>query len=337
VGLTRYEDRSYKRYTHSMKIVEPGQFDSQPWQDSCSPCHPGLSQDELTSYIEDLQATGEELILETSAAILAADARVDYTGSLVPSANKALFDRAFNNYTLANGESSGGFHNPGYTQAGLNKAIQLADSVGGSFALVTGSSSVSLGNLAFVSGKVADGDATGANGATLQLLDGAVVVGTTAADANGNFAFTISPTATKVYRVKWARCADPIADLYSGYVTVTVTGAVAPPIGVPSSITISTNRTSVTHGQTAYLSGLATPSPGIIGKNMHADVRKPGRSYWSYSSARTIYANPSGAAAWMYKYLFKAGMATGTYYFKAVYDAGTYDPSTSGIVSVTLR
>ncbi len=330
VGLTRYEDRSFKRYSHAMKIVEPGQFGSKPWQDSCSPCHPGLSQDELTSYIEDLQAVGEELTAEASAAIVAAAPRTD-------GAKATLLNRAWTNYAFAGGESSGGFHNPTYTQAGLKKAVQLADSVGGSFALVTGSSSVSLGNLAFVSGKVADGDTTGADGATLQLLDGAVVVGTTSADANGNFAFTLAPTATKSYRVKWARCGDAAADLYSGFVTVTVTGVVVPPTGLPSSITIATNRTSVTTGQIAWLSGLATPTPGMVGKNMHVDVKKPGKTYWSYSSNRTIYANTSGAAAWMYKYLFKAGMAKGTYQFKAVYDGPTFDPSVSGIVSVTLR
>jgi hypothetical protein len=339
VGLTRYEDRSYKRYSHSMKIVEPGQFGSQPWQDSCSPCHPGLSQEELTSYIEDLQATQTELVAEATAAVLAAKTRVGYVAVVgAVNANDTLFDRSTNNIKAANAEGSGGFHNPGYTQAGLNKAIQLADSIGGAFALVTGSSSVSLGNLAFVSGKVADGDTTGAGGAALQLLDGAVVVGSTTADTNGNFAFTLAPTATKSYRVKWARSGDPITDLYSGYVTIVVTGVVTPPpAGIASSISISTNRTSATIGSTAYLSGFVTPSPAIIGRNMHVDVKKPGRSYWTYSSARTIYANGSGNAAWMYKYLFKTGMTKGIYYFRAVYDAGTYDPSQSGIVSVSLR
>jgi hypothetical protein len=70
---------------------------------------------------------------------------------------------------------------------------------------------------------------------------------------------------------------------------------------------------------------------------MHVDVKKPGKSYWTYSSARTIYSNSSGQAAWMYKYLFKTGMTKGVYYFKAVYDGGAYYPSTSGVISVTLR
>jgi hypothetical protein len=39
----------------------------------------------------------------------------------------------------------------------------------------------------------------------------------------------------------------------------------------------------------------------------------------------------------MYKYLFKTGMTKGIYYFRAVYDAGTYAPSQSGVVSVSLR
>jgi hypothetical protein len=314
-----------------MKIVEPGMFDSQPWQDSCSPCHPGLSQDELTGYIEDLQAIGDDLSADASAAIVAANLRVD-------SAKSTIINRAWTNFAFAGAEGSGGFHNPGYTQAGLRKAVQLADSIGGSFSLVAGSSSIPVGNLAYVAGQVRDGDTSGASGAQLQLLDGAAVVGTTLADTNGNFSFMLSPATTKSYRVKWLRCGDSAADMLSGYVTITVTGVVAPPsVGGPSTITISTNRTSVTIGGVATLSGFITPSPAMVGQIMHVDVKKPGRSYWTYSSNRGVLLNPSGQAAWSYKYLFKTGMTKGTYAFRAVYDAGAYDPSQSGIVYVSLR
>ena len=106
--------------------------------------------------------------------------------------------------------------------------------------------------------------------------------------------------------------------------------------GVATPSTITTNLTTATIGSTAYLSGYAYPTPDMIGRNMHVDVKKPNKSYWAYSSARTIYSK-SGVAAWMYKYLFKVGMFKGVYQFKAVYDAPGFAPSQSGNVSTSLK
>jgi FtsP/CotA-like multicopper oxidase with cupredoxin domain len=103
-----------------------------------------------------------------------------------------------------------------------------------------------------------------------------------------------------------------------------------------STITITTNRATATLGSTAYLSGQVTPSPEAIGHAMHVDVKRPGRAYWSYSSARTIYSR-YGVATWMYKYLFKTTMPKGTYLFRAFYDGPLFAPSSSTIVSVSLR
>ena len=115
-----------------------------------------------------------------------------------------------------------GAHNPPYILAGLKKAEQLAESVGGSFYGMGASISILPGNIGFVSGQVLNGDGTGAAGAALTLLDGASSAGNTVADANGNFAFMVAPSSTRSFRVKWARSSDTIADLYSGYQTITV-------------------------------------------------------------------------------------------------------------------
>lgn len=84
---------------------------------------------------------------------------------------------------------------------------------------------------------------------------------------------------------------------------------------IPTSITIATSTRSTTIGRTATLSGAVTPI-STIGVNIVVYVMKPGKSYWSYSSNRTVYSL-GGAPAWLYKYTFKAGMARGTYRFKA--------------------
>jgi hypothetical protein len=83
-----------------------------------------------------------------------------------------------------------------------------------------------------------------------------------------------------------------------------------------TSITIKTNATSTYIGKTPILSGAVTPS-AMIGRNIVVYVQKPGKSYWTYSSNRTVYSL-NGSPSWQYKYYFKPGMAKGTYKFKAV-------------------
>ena len=95
-------------------------------------------------------------------------------------------------------------------------------------------------------------------------------------------------------------------------------------------ITIRSSRFSVSPGQQAVLSGLLDDA-ATVGQVMHVDVKKPGKTYWTYSSNRRIYS--SGArAAWLYKYTFIRGMTRGVYRFRAVY--GRLYSSTVG---VTLR
>ncbi|HEX9092578.1 MAG TPA: hypothetical protein VF902_01215, partial [Coriobacteriia bacterium] len=95
----------------------------------------------------------------------------------------------------------------------------------------------------------------------------------------------------------------------------------------PTSITIKTNATTSRIGGIPILSGLVTPS-GLVGKNIVVYVKKPGKSYWTYSSNRTVYSR-YGVPSWQYKYYFKKGMAKGIYVYKA------FVPTMLGFVAST--
>jgi photosystem II stability/assembly factor-like uncharacterized protein len=108
-----------------------------------------------------------------------------------------------------------------------------------------------------------------------------------------------------------------------------------------SAITIKTTATKAVHGSAPILSGAVTPF-GMIGRNIVVWVKKPGKSFYSYSSNRTAY-QLGGGAAWYYKYTFKNGMKTGVYYFRASAPAPGFEtsigylPSTTGVISIRLR
>ena len=103
----------------------------------------------------------------------------------------------------------------------------------------------------------------------------------------------------------------------------------------PTSITIKTNATTARTGSVPILSGVVTPF-SLVGKNIVVYVKRPGKTYFSYSSNRTVY-NRYGVASWQYKYYFKPGMAKGYYVFKASVPAYPgYLVSTSP-TTVTIR
>jgi len=116
-----------------------------------------------------------------------------------------------------------------------------------------------------------------------------------------------------------------------------VAQAPVPATGTATSLTALTSVTSVRLGNTAVLSGAATPF-GTVGTNMVVYVMKPGKTYWSYSSRRTIFSL-RGAAAWWYRYLFVSGLPRGTYRFKGCYpgSTGLLASSSSQVVSIALR
>ena len=106
---------------------------------------------------------------------------------------------------------------------------------------------------------------------------------------------------------------------------------------MPTSITIRTNATTARIGNIPILSGSVTPT-STIGENIVVWVKKPGKTYWSYSSNRTVY-NRYGTAAWLYKYYFRPGMVRGIYTFKSTVSAtaGFATSTSPGTVSIRLR
>ena len=81
----------------------------------------------------------------------------------------------------------------------------------------------------------------------------------------------------------------------------------------------------------------------MIGVNMVVYVMKPGKTYWTYSSNRTVYTFAGSPASWLYPYYFKPGMARGYYKFKAVAPApgfassAGFGTSTSSIITIRVR
>ncbi len=107
---------------------------------------------------------------------------------------------------------------------------------------------------------------------------------------------------------------------------------------VQSTVTIATSATSARIGGVPILSGWITPNDAV-GKLMVVYVKKPGKSYWTYSSNRVVYLW-RGQAAWQYKYYFKPGMTKGYYVFKArlLEAPGLYTMSESpNTVTIRLR
>ena len=104
-----------------------------------------------------------------------------------------------------------------------------------------------------------------------------------------------------------------------------------------TSLTIKTSPSSTRRGSSVALSGVLTA--GSIGDPVVVDVQKPGSGRWSYSSKRLAYAKSGAAgAAWWYRYSFLTKGKTGTYSFRARFDATTYrNASMSGTIRVTVR
>ena len=179
--------------------------------DSCSKCHGGQDRSELQDAIEGWQADATAAADAAAAAITAAQTRSEFSLTDPNNAGYILSGRATWNYKVLGADGSTGVHNPEYIIAGLEKAVQLAKSVGGSIALDAPPSVLPGVNL-FVSGKAINGDGTPAAGAVLKLwADGAVYgngngssATVTAAD-NGSFAFLVQQADATTYSVQWIR------------------------------------------------------------------------------------------------------------------------------------
>jgi hypothetical protein len=119
---------------------------------------------------------------------------------------------------------------------------------------------------------------------------------------------------------------------------VNVSASFAKTVNIPTSLTISSTATSVTRGKQFILSGLMTPTPGTVGVNVIVWVKKPGKSYYSYSSNRTVYAGVGGVASWQYKYNTLKMQPKGTYRFYVSFIAnGTYLASHSVTKTISFK
>jgi Cytochrome c552. len=205
------------RISHGMKPMLPG--DAKTWnaaanaasvaagkapvyegKDSCTKCHPGLTADQLQAKVNDGQGGGWQNVAKDEAAkvataITAAQTASEFSMTDSSKPGYVLVGRATWNYMVWQQDSSGSVHNPPYVMAGLQKAEQLAMSVGGKFAFFGGSASILPGGTGFVSGKVVNGDGSGAAGAMIKLSTGV----TTTADALGGFTFIVTQDVATSY------------------------------------------------------------------------------------------------------------------------------------------
>ena len=295
-GLDRYADRSYKRYSHRMFIMRPGDAEAwglAPWGDSCSPCHAGETQAQLETNLDGWQSAANDLADDANAAIHEALDRGVSAGSVGDAANGEgnLVMRAASNVALFNTDSSQGAHNPPYIQAGLAKAVKLAKSAGGSIT-VAAPATVGSNALFGVSGVVHNGDNTDAAGAVVELYVGATRIATEVTNDTGNYAFICDQTSGTTYRVAWIRSSQPVSDL-SASVAVAMSPASIPP-AIDTDLSMSINRQSAKRKRVFTVSGELHAGAGdadVAGATILIQVKKSGRGY---STVGTVVTGADG-------------------------------------------
>jgi hypothetical protein len=268
--LPRYADRSWKRYSHRMFIMRPGDAKAwglAPWGDSCSPCHAGETQDQLEANIVAWQADAAALA-NTASSTIAAQVTAHHN---VAAGDLDLLQRASANLSLFVQDSSGGAHNPPYEKAGLTKAVALAKSAGGTISI---SAPASAGNMALfgIQGTVMNGDGTAAAGVTVNLYNGATPLGTSVSDAAGNYSFAQAQAVAKTYTVKWARSSQAVSDL-SASASVNMASAVTK---IDTDMTLDINRASAKRTVKYTISG--SLSPAFAGATVVITYTTPGGS-----------------------------------------------------------
>jgi len=322
-GLPRYEDRSYKRYSHRMFIMMPGDAESwglAPWGDSCSPCHAGETQSQLQANIDNWQDTAADLAADVTAEINAAVARGDNVaaGEVDPpkpaSPNPPPFLQ----------EHPGGPHHPPRDHPPPEKAVELATFAGGHIDVMA-PLSVGANQLFAIAGEVELGDDSAAEGVTVTLWDGATKVGTSVTDDEGNFAFAYAMTADKTFTVKWARSSQSVSD-----VTETFEVEVEK---IPTVLTLTRSSSSIVHGTRVTFSGELNPDP-----NAEVDVRlqykRPGSSTWV--TWRTVQTDLDGNYSTVWGTSTRTTL--GTWSWRAYYGGNaTYAADYSPAVTVRVR
>lgn len=104
----------------------------------------------------------------------------------------------------------------------------------------------------------------------------------------------------------------------------------------PTTIGISTNATAVTRGKSFILSGVVSPTI-LVGTSIQVMVKYPTKSFYSYSSARTVYMNGS-LPSWWYRYKTLTSQPAGAYKFYAFVPASAnFLYAQSPTLNVTFR
>jgi hypothetical protein len=308
-------NRNANRISHGMKPMLPG--DAETWmtaagasymgEDSCSKCHGGETRSQLQANIDTWQGEAAAAAADAGAAITAAQADPAFPLTDPTSPDYMLAGRATWNYKAYVNDASGGVHNPEYIVAGLMKAEKMAKSIGGSFSAVFASKSVTPGGTGFITGKVVNGDKSGAAGAALVLYaNGAATTATTVSDAQGAFAFMITPDAATTYKVVWQRSGVAATDLASANVAVSIAK-------MASTTTIARSASTITLGKSVKLTGKVTPAAT---GSVKVQYRRAGGSWKSLAavslSGSSTYSKtykPSGKGTWYCRALY-GGSAT---------------------------
>ena len=348
-------NKAANRFSHGMHVMMPGK--AKIWNaaagvaykggDSCTPCHAGETQDQLQANIDTWQGNAHVASDTAAAAITAAMARAGSEFSLTDATKPGyiLVGKATWNFKAYGMDASQGMHNPEYAVAGLNVATKMAKSTGGSIGVVFASSSVAAGNLGYVSGRIVNGDGTGAADGKLTLLGG--TGGTTQSDANGNFSFAVSPVSTTTFQVRWERSSDPITHLLSSSSVMNIVGSISPMKPVYRFLNMRTgtylwtademekNSIVANLGATYRLEGVAymldTASPDMIVPLYRFLNLRTGTYLWTADAAEknnivatmggtyrlegvawNVSQNPAGAPVWRF-----LNLRTGTYFWTA--------------------
>jgi len=133
------------RPSHRFHVMLPG--DAEEWGviekgDSCTPCHTSRTRAQLQTSIDEWQDDTRDLVAEATSTMNAARTRAGWTGTETAFiATKSVdpqviaYKKAFHNRDFVQNDASLGAHNPPYAQAGLEYAIRVARSIGGSVSL----------------------------------------------------------------------------------------------------------------------------------------------------------------------------------------------------------
>ena len=293
-------------------------------EDSCSKCHGGETRSELQANIDAWQTEATAAAATAGAAIDAANARRSAAALADPTSDAyILVGRATWNYKSSAQTRSTGAHNPEYIVAGLKKAEQMAKSVGGSFSAVFGSNSVAPGGTGFITGKVMNGDGSGAAGASLVLYaDGSATTATTTADGQGAFAFIITPGTATTYKVVWQRSGNAGSNLASANIGVSIAKTA-------SKTTVAASAKTVTFHKSVKLTGKVTPA--MAGKTVKIQCRRTTGGAWKSLATVTLSATSQ------YSKTYKP-TAKGAWYFRTAFaGTATVASSTSATVKVTVK